>query len=101
MSRNCVIKKAKEEFDYLTGDENLRRLAELREKALKDRNSLYNYGHRTGTEEGIKKGMEQGIKQGIKQVASVLINENYSIEMIMKITNLTEDEIKKIKDKTN
>ena len=88
MSKNNVIKKAKEELDYLTGDEKLQRLAELREKALKDRNSLYNYGHRTGVDEG-------RLKERI-DIAKSLINQNVDIETIMIATNLTREEIENL-----
>ena len=101
MSRNCVIKKAKEEFDYLTGNERLNRLAELREKALKDNTSLYNYGIRTGLDQGIKQGIKQGIEQGVvqerKRTIKLLVDQNFSNEMIMKITNLSMEEIEKLK----
>lgn len=90
MSKNNVIKKAKEELDYLTGNERLQRLAELREKALKDRNSLYNYGHRTGVDEGMKKEKID--------IAKTMIKEKFDINIISKITGLTIEEIEAIKD---
>ena len=36
MSNNKYVKKAEEELEYLTGDEEAKRLAYLREKAIRD-----------------------------------------------------------------
>ena len=52
MSENEEIKKAMIELEEMSEDEELRRLAELKEKAIKDEKSAkYRW-----TEEGIKKG---------------------------------------------
>ena len=43
MSNNEYIKKAEEELEYLSGDEETRRLAFLRDKAIRDEGSSYHY----------------------------------------------------------
>ena len=53
--KNKTLKKAKFEMDYLTGDEEVRRIAELHEKWEMDYISGMNYAKRQGLEEGKKK----------------------------------------------
>ena len=48
--RNKVIKEAKKEVEYLTGDEEVKRLAELREKWEMDRNSEIGQAKKEGIE---------------------------------------------------
>ena len=53
-----------------------------------------------GVEEGIEKGIEQGIEQGkhdtCLNLAGNMLKSNYSIDSIMEITGLSEDEIKSL-----
>lgn len=51
MKENKEIKKANEEYEYLTGDEEQRRLAFLRDKAIRDENNI----RRGAREEGDKR----------------------------------------------
>ena len=89
MSENKEIKKAMNELEEMSEDEELRRLAELKEKAIKDEKSAkYRW-----TEEGIR----QGIEQGIQKVAKKLLKLNIPIEDIVEATGLTENEILKLK----
>ena len=110
------IKKAQEEYEYLTGDEEERRIAFLREKAIRDENSIFDagkdIGFKSGEEHGIKKGKkegieigreqgieigkEQGIEQNKKEIANSMLKENIPIETIMKITKLSREEIEKL-----
>ena len=48
MEKNKEIKKAQEEYEYLVGDEAERRLAFLREKAIRDETSIYDAGYHKG-----------------------------------------------------
>lgn len=66
MSKNAVIKEAQEELDYLTGDEKIARLEELREKEVKDRMAIEKYGIKNGEERGIKIGIKKGVIEGRK-----------------------------------
>ena len=52
--KNKTLKKAKFEMDYLTGEEEVRRIAELHEKWEMDYISGMNYAKRQGLEEGKK-----------------------------------------------
>ena len=83
--KNEKLKKARIEMNYLTGEAETRRLAELREKWEMDRVSAINYATRKGK------------KENSIEIAKEMLNENMSIEMIMKFTKLTREEIEKLK----
>lgn len=83
--KNDTMKKARVEMNYLTGDEEVRRLAELREKWEMDRVSAINYATRKGEK---KKSLE---------IAKEMKNEGIAIKLIEEITKLTKEEIEKIK----
>lgn len=94
MENNQEIKKAMNELEEMSEDEELRRLAELREKAIRDEKN----GLRHAREEGIEEGIKQGIGQGIEQVTKKMIKLNMPVEDIMNITGLKEEEILQIKN---
>lgn len=52
MCDNENIKNAEKELEYLTGDEEIRRLAYLREKAIRDEAAAMKKAKREGKEEG-------------------------------------------------
>ena len=81
---NKTIQKAKIEMDYLTGDEEVKRLAELREKWEMDYNSA------------ISNAKEEGLKQGKIEIVKKLLKLNTTIKDIQNITGFTKDEIIKI-----
>lgn len=95
MENNQEIKKAMNELEEMSEDEELRRLAELREKAIRDEKN----GLRHAREEGIEEGIKQGIGQGIEQVTKKMIKLNMPVEDIINVTGLKEEEILKIKNK--
>lgn len=98
--KNKTLEKARKEITYLTGDEEIRRLAELREKWEMDWNSSMDYSKREGIREGIKEGKKEGIKEGAKEKnlenAKKMREEKIPIETIMRITGLTKEEIEKL-----
>ena len=96
MSKNKEIKKAQEEYEYLTGDEEERRIAFLREKALRDENSIFDAGKDIGRKEGKEEGKEEGKKEEKKEIAKSMLKEKMPIETIMKVTKLSREEIEKI-----
>ena len=57
----------------------------------------YRDGHRQGVEEGRKQGVEEGRKQGVeegrKQTARALKQEGVQMELIVRCTGLTPDQI--------
>ena len=88
MIDNKYVQKAEDEFEYLTGDAAERRLAELREKALRD--------EAAGLKSARRKGIEQGIEQEKKETAKKMLAEKIDIELIVKITGLTKEEIQEL-----
>ena len=64
---NKEIEEAVEEYDTLTGDELVKRLAEIRLMSELEEQSALETAKNEGKEEGKKEGMEQGIRQGKKQ----------------------------------
>ena len=104
---NEKIAKASQEWEYLRGDEAVKRMAFLREKWERDWNS----GMHSAEEEGIEKGMKKGIKKGIKEgekrgkklkteeIAMKMLRKGIEGATIEEVTNLTLEEIEKIKEK--
>ena len=64
MEENKEIKEAVEELEKLSEDEELRRLAFLKEKYIRDENSARAYFKEQGLAEGRKEGKKQGLKEG-------------------------------------
>ena len=84
MSKNKEIKKAQEEYEYLTGEESERRIAFLREKAIRDESSIYDAGY------------YKGIEQGKREIVKSMLQKNMELEEIMEITKLSKKEIQEI-----
>ena len=89
VKNNKVIKKAQSEVDYLTGDPELRRLAELQEKWAWDEQFFKRMAE--------KEGREEGRKEANIEIAKKLLKKGMSIEEIVEITGLTKEEIEKLK----
>lgn len=92
-NKNDVLKKARKELDYLTGDAAVRRMAELREKWEMDNVSI-----RKSAE---KRGIEIGIKEEKKEIAKKLLKRGLELQEISEITGLSENEIKKLTNQEN
>ena len=65
--KNKTLEKARVEMNYLTGDAEVRRLAELREKWERDYIDARINGKKEGLTEGMKQGLEDGLKQGLTE----------------------------------
>ena len=70
---------------YLSKDEEIRRIAELKEKARRDANAAASFN------------VKKGAKQKSIEVAKKMLNENMDIAFISKITELTKKEILELK----
>ena len=89
MKENEEMKEAKEKLEVMSEDEKMQILAELRLKAIRDEKAVERFGYKQGIEQGI----EQGIKQEKKEIAKKMKEEGLDIEVIKKVTGLTEEEI--------
>lgn len=85
------IKKEKKCLEDISNNEKEMRLAELREKYIRDMKSM--------EETGIEQGIEQGKKESIEKIVKKMIALKISIGEIQKITGLSEDEIRIIENK--
>lgn len=85
MNENKEIKEAMNELEEMSKDEELRRVAELREKAIRDEKN------------GLRHARQDGIKEGKEEVARKMKREKYPDEIIAKLTELTVEEVKNIK----
>ena len=83
------IKKAEEKLEYLSSDPVTQELYFERERALHEKANLINTG--------IRQGIKQGIKQEKIEMARKLLQNNFSVQMIVELTELTEEEINEIK----
>lgn len=67
MSKNKEIKEAVEELEEMSQDEELRRVAELKLKYIRDEKSTISYYKKEGLELGRAEGLEIGRKEGRKE----------------------------------
>ena len=84
MVDNKYVKKAEKELEYLSGDEETRRLAELREKAIRDELAA------------IAQARDEGISYEKIKFAKKMLEKKMDIALIMEMTGLTKEEIKKL-----
>ena len=101
--KNDKLKKARIEMNYLTGDAEVRRLAELREKWEMDRISAINHATRKGEERRRKKterknGKIEGAKEKSIEIAKKLLEMGMTIEQIIDATQLSKEEIEKLSE---
>lgn len=83
MEKNEDVKKAVITVRKMSADEEMERLAELREKAIKDEKALYN----------------TGIREGKREIALKLLSKNMKTEEVAELTGMTKEEIEKLKNK--
>ena len=82
MKKNNTIKKAKEELEYLEGDEAFKRKVELREKYERDlASALYNRE-------------QKGKYIARLEIAKAMLEKGMSIKDIENITGIKEEELK-------
>ena len=82
MEENENLKEAVEKLDRISEDEKMQRIIELREKAIRDEHAIY----------------AKGVDDGIIKIAKNMLKENIDIEMIIKVTRLTKEEIENLRD---
>lgn len=84
MKENKEMNEAKEKLRVISKDEEMQRIAELREKAIRDEKAVENYG--------IKKGK----REGTIEIAKRMKQMGLDTKTIKEATNLTEEEIKSL-----
>lgn len=101
--QNKTLERARIEMNYLTGDKELRRLAELREKWEMDYADTMVYGREKGLEEGKKEGIKQGrieAKQKQIEIAKKLLAKGMPLEEVQEIIELEKEEIEELVKKS-
>ena len=96
-SKNVILKKARKELDYLTGDAAVRRMAELREKWEMDEIAVKKHAERIGKEEGRREGKIEGKIEEKRAVAKKLLEIGVEISKIIEATGLNKEEIENLK----
>ena len=85
MKENRDINKAIDELEQVSGNEKLRRIAELKEKYIRDEQASIEYAQ------------NEGKRQQSTKIAKNMLKENVNIDFISKITELSIEEIEKLK----
>ena len=88
--KNEIIRKARKEMNYLTGEAAERRMQELRERWEMD----YNSDIGEAKEEGIKEGKNEKVLE----IAKKMLNYNMDLDEIVKITGIEKEKLEKIKN---
>ena len=108
MDKNEAIKEAKKVYDELMADEHERTLIKLREKYIRDYNTIkedgYNNGYNDGKDAGLTQGLELGRSEGKElgtkentiEIAKKMLKENLELELILKMTGLSKEELDKL-----
>ena len=105
-----AIAKAVKKVEQLSLDENARKEYEMREKALKDYNSVIFDAKAEGIKEGIEKGVKEGIKEGIKEgemkgkieaVVELILETKMSVDEAMKILKIGFSYKKRVESELN
>ncbi len=101
MEENKNIKKAIDELEQVSGNARLRRIAELKEKYIRDEQSSIEYAQDEGFKQGEAKGRAEGETKGRNErnmeIAKNLLKQNVAIDIISNATGLNPEEIKSLK----
>ena len=89
-----IIKEADKEYNVLTEDEELKRLAEIRMLSEMEEHSALLASRNEGREEG----REEGRAEMKVEMAKKLLKEQMDIKLIGKVTGLSKEEILELKE---
>jgi len=97
---NPAIHKAFDVLETLSADEKTRRLARIREDALRNERSELFYAEKKGLEKGEKRGLEKGRKENaVKTAKNLLAMAVLPPDQIAQATGLDIEEIQKLRRK--
>ena len=105
MKENKDINKAIDELEQVSGNEKLRRIAELKEKYIRDEQASIEYaqdeGYRQGKEDGKLEGKLEGKAEGKAEekteIVKNMLKENVEKTLISRVTGLSLEEIEQLK----
>ena len=101
MKSNERIREAVDAWETATMDEQIRDLALRIQFAEMDRNSDLDCAREEGYDAGMKSGVKRGIEQEKLQNAKKMLEEHIPMEIVIKITGLTKEEIEKLQKENN
>ena len=87
-----------EDLERLSKIKKLRRIAELKEKAIRDEENGLRHAKEDGIAEGKKLGLEEGKKSSKIEIARNLLQDGMNIEKVSMIVGLTKEEIEQIEN---
>lgn len=96
VEKNNILKEAKEEYNYLTGEAEEKRLQDLRQRWEMDRISEISYVSERSEKKGEKIGEKRGKKLGEQNIIKSLFKSNMSVEEIATRTGIKLSEILKM-----
>lgn len=99
VKENEKIAKAKEEYEYLTGDAEVQRLAYLRERWERDHNSEIAWEKDKSKREGVEEGKKEGIKEATESIIIEMIKNGISDKTIIEVTKISQGVLEKIREK--
>ncbi len=67
-------------------------------KLLYEKKLVYEEGMKEGIEKGIEKGLEKGIENNRNEIVQNMIKEKMDDSLIIKLTNITEEDLNRIKN---
>lgn len=94
---NKQIKRAMNTLDFISEDPKERERHNSIIMAEYNRLTSEHNFFEAGVEEGIEKGKKEGKKEGVIKTAKAMLEKNIPIETIMEITELTKEEIEKLR----
>ena len=94
MEKNKDIKTAGHELKQVSGNDELRRIAELKEKYIRDEAAALDFAK----QKGINEGINQGIEQEKIATAKNMLTRNMDINLIADITGLSLEKLTELKN---
>ena len=96
MKDNKEIKSIADTLEQVSGDEKLRRIAELKEKAMLDDKAALDYATEKGIKQGRAEGMAEGIEKGRHTLITTMFKNGATIDSLEKLTGLDKKELEEI-----
>lgn len=84
--------------EYQSYEDSLKYYRDLNNSLKTSKEEGRKEGIKEGKKVGKKVGIKEGIKEGKKEVAKNMLGEGFSLEIIRKITGLSQKEIEKLRD---
>ncbi len=98
--KNPEIRKAVDTLYQLSANERVRAEYEARKKAERDyingMEGAYQQGEQKGIQKGLRKGLQKGRREAIENTARNALAQSIPLDVIQKITGLSQEEISKL-----